>query len=175
MEEEKGSDSSRSHLRHAEDQISRINLAILTVSDSRTLETDTNGQYLKDQAREKDLNVVLYRIIPDEGARVTEMLDLAVEQADVILFNGGTGISSRDTTYDILSRKFEKPIPGFGELFRMLSYEQIGSAAMLSRAAAGIYQGRVVFCMPGSHAAVQLAWGKLIADQIKHMLWEIRR
>jgi molybdenum cofactor biosynthesis protein B len=175
MEEEKGSDSSRSHLHHAEEQISRINLAIITVSDSRTLETDTNGQFLKEQAQNQELNVVFYRIIPDEGVLVAEMLDLAAQHADVILFNGGTGISSRDTTYDILSRKFEKPIPGFGELFRMLSYEQIGSAAMLSRAAAGIYQGRVVFCMPGSHAAVQLAWEKLIVDQIKHMLWEVRR
>lgn len=175
MAEEKGSDSSRSHLHKAEEQISRINLAIVTVSDSRTLETDTNGAYLKDQALDQGLNVNLYRIIPDEGALVAEMLDLAAQQADVILFNGGTGVSSRDTTYDILSRKFEKPIPGFGELFRMLSYEQIGSAAMLSRAAAGVYQGRVVFCMPGSHAAVRLAWEKLISAQIKHMLWEIRR
>ncbi len=175
MAEEKGSDSSFSHLHHAEEQISRINLAIITVSDSRTLETDTNGQYLQAQALDQGLDVVFYRIIPDEGALVAEMLDLAVKLADVILFNGGTGVSSRDTTYDILSCKFEKPIPGFGELFRMLSYEQIGSAAMLSRASAGVYRSRVVFCMPGSHAAVQLAWDKLIVGQIKHLIWEIQR
>lgn len=172
---ENESQSSSVHQHKALEQISHIQLAVITVSDSRTQETDSNGQYLLQQAQQKEIEVPLYRIIPDEGSLVAEALDQASQIADVVLFNGGTGISKRDTTFDILSQKFTKPIPGFGELFRMLSYEQIGSAAMLSRASAGIYQGTVVFCVPGSHAAVQLAWEKLISEQMAHLLWEIRR
>ena len=163
------------HQQKAARQIHDIKLAVITVSDSRTLETDTNGQYLLAQADALHMDVPLYKIIPDEAQQVAELLDLAAELADVIVFNGGTGISTRDTTFDVLHARFEKPIPGFGELFRMLSYEQVGAAAMLSRAAAGIYRNRVVFCVPGSHAAVMLAWEQLIAGQIPHLIWEMRR
>jgi molybdenum cofactor biosynthesis protein B len=172
---EKEMQSASIHQHKAEEQISHIKLALITVSDSRTVETDTNGQYLLEQARQKGIEVPLYRIIPDEGSLVSEALSQGCQLADAVLFNGGTGISRRDTTFDILFQKFEKPIPGFGEIFRMLSYEQIGSAAILSRASAGIYQGKVVFCVPGSHAAVQLAWDKIISEQINHILWEIHR
>ena len=167
--------SSKDHQQKAANQVRDVRLAIITVSDSRTLETDTNGQYLLAQAAAMHLEVALYQIIPDEAASVAEFLDLAVELADVILFNGGTGISTRDRTFDVLNEHFERPIPGFGELFRMLSFDQVGAAAMLSRAAAGIYHNRVVFCVPGSHAAVVLAWEKLISGQIMHLLWEMRR
>lgn len=166
---------SQMHQHHASEQITQIKLALITVSDTRTFETDTNGQYLLAQTKEKGIEVPLYRIIPDEAGLVSELLEEAVEKADAILFNGGTGISRRDTTFDVLSRKFAKPIPGFGEIFRMLSYEQIGSAAILSRASAGVYKDRIVICIPGSHAAVELAWSKLISEQMAHMLWEIRR
>ena len=167
--------SSQMHQHHAQEQITNVKLALITVSDSRTVETDTNGQYLLEQAKRRSIEVPLYRIIPDEESLVSELLEEAVEKADVVLFNGGTGISKRDTTFDVLSRKFSKPIPGFGEIFRMLSYDQIGSAAILSRASAGVYKARIIFCIPGSHAAVTLAWEKLISEQMTHMLWEIRR
>ena len=101
--------------------------------------------------------------------------ELADGEARIILFNGGTGISRRDTTIDMLTAKLEKHLVGFGELFRMLSYEQIGSAAMFSRATAGTYRGKVIISTPGSPAAVQLAWEKLIAPELQHLAWEVAR
>jgi molybdenum cofactor biosynthesis protein B len=151
-------------------------LAIVTVSDTRTPETDVNYQYLKAQIEAAGHRLVDYRIIKDEPEQVGAVLDeLAAGEARLILFNGGTGIAPRDTTFDALSRKFEKVMPGFGELFRMLSYEQVGAAAMLSRASAGVYRNRVVISTPGSPAAVQLAWEKLIAPEIAHLVWEVVR
>ncbi len=120
--------------------------------------------------------MVDYRLIKDEPDQVGAVLDeLAAGEARIILFNGGTGIAPRDTTYDALSRKLEKTLPGFGELFRMFSYEQVGAAAMLSRATAGVYRGKVVFSTPGSSAAVRLAWEKLIAPELQHLAWEVAR
>ena len=93
----------------------------------------------------------------------------------VILFNGGTGFAKRDSTHDVLAGRLEKVLPGFGELFRVLSYEQVGAAAMFSRAIAGIYQGKMIFSTPGSPAAVQLAWEKLIAPDLDHLIWEMTK
>ena len=108
--------------------------------------------------------------------QVVEALDAMVETgAQLILFNGGTGISKRDRTYDALSGKLEKTLSGFGEIFRMLSYKQVGAAAMLSRATAGVYRGAVVVSTPGSPKAVQLAWEKLIQPELRHLAWEVGR
>jgi molybdenum cofactor biosynthesis protein B len=149
-----------------------VPIAVVTVSDSRTAETDTNGIWLSDAIAAAGHAVAGYRLIRDEPAQVAAALDeLAAGEARVIVFNGGTGIAPRDTTYDVLARMIEKPLPGFGELFRMLSWEQVGAAAMLSRATAGVYRGRVVFSVPGSPAAVRLAWEKLIAPEIEHVAW----
>jgi molybdenum cofactor biosynthesis protein B len=116
------------------------------------------------------------RIVRDEPAEVEAALEeLAASPAQVILFNGGTGISQRDRTYDVLSRKLEKTLTGFGEIFRMLSYEQVGSAAILSRATAGVYKGKIVVSTPGSPKAVQLAWEKLIGPELEHLAWEVVR
>jgi molybdopterin adenylyltransferase len=153
-----------------------IPVAIVTVSDSRTPETDTNAQYLRTVIQAAGHIVAGYRLVRDEPDEVVAALEeLAGGEARIVLFNGGTGISTRDTTYDALSRKLEKTLPGFGELFRMLSWEQVGAAAMLSRATAGIYRGRVVVSMPGSPAAVQLAWEKLLAPELEHLAWEVTR
>jgi len=153
-----------------------VPIAIVTVSDTRTPETDQNGPYLRGAIGDAGHRVVGYRLIKDEPDQVGAVLDeLAAGEARVILFNGGTGIAPRDTTYDALSRKLEKTLPGFGELFRMLSYEQVGAAAMLSRATAGVYRGKVVFSTPGSSAAVRLAWEKLIAPELQHLAWEVAR
>jgi molybdenum cofactor biosynthesis protein B len=142
-----------------------IPVALVTVSDSRTAALEAAGHRL-----------VAYRLIKDEPDQVTAALDeLAGGEARVILFNGGTGISRRDTTIDVLSAKLEKHLVGFGELFRMLSYEQVGSAAMFSRATAGTYRGKVVISTPGSPAAVKLAWEKLIAPELQHLAWEVAR
>lgn len=153
-----------------------VALAIVTVSDSRTPDTDVNAHYLREQIAAAGHQVVAYHLIKDEPAQVGAVLDdLVAGAAQVILFNGGTGIAPRDTTFDALSSRLEKTLPGFGELFRMLSYEQVGAAAFLSRASAGVYQGRVIISTPGSPAAVQLAWEKLIAPELAHLAWEVAR
>jgi len=153
-----------------------VPIAIVTVSDSRTPETDVNGRFLREAIAGAGHRLVAYRLIPDEPERVAAVLDeLASGEARVILFNCGTGISRRDTTYDALAAKLEKTLPGFGELFRMLSWEQVGAAAMLSRATAGVYRDAVVFSTPGSPKAVRLAWEELIAPELAHVAWELGR
>ncbi len=153
-----------------------VKLAIVTVSDTRTPETDVNRAYLNEQIAAAGYTVTAYRLIKDEPAQVVDVLDeLAATDAEIILFNGGTGISRRDTTFDALSARLEKTLPGFGEIFRMLSYAEIGGAAMLSRATAGVYRGKVIFSTPGSPAAVRLAWEKLIASEVSHLAWELVR
>jgi molybdenum cofactor biosynthesis protein B len=153
-----------------------VKVAIVTVSDSRTPDTDSNAHYLRAQLDAAGHQVVVYHLIKDEPDQVAEVLEKVVEsQVQIALFNGGTGLSKRDTTFDVLSRKLEKTMPGFGELFRMLSYEQVGASAMFSRATAGVYRGMVVISTPGSPAAVQLAWEKLIAPELEHLAWEVAR
>ena len=165
------SPSSDTHHRLAAER-GPVPVAIVTVSDSRTPETDTNGIWLREAVAAAGHAEAGYRLVRDEPAEVTAALEeMAAGAARVIVFNGGTGIAPRDTTYDVLARKIEKPIPGFGELFRMLSWEQVGAAAMLSRATAGVFRGRVVFSVPGSPAAVRLAWERLIAPEIQHLAW----
>lgn len=153
-----------------------VAVAIVTVSDTRTPDTDINAAYLREQITAAGHTVTAYRLIKDEPDQVAGVLDeLASTEARIILVNGGTGIAPRDTTFDALSRKLEKTLPGFGELFRMLSYEQVGAAAMLSRATAGVYRNKVILSTPGSPAAVRLAWEKLIAPEIAHLAWEVIR
>lgn len=153
-----------------------VAVAIVTVSDTRTVETDVNGRYLREQIEAAGHQVAAYRLIKDEPLQVEAALDeLASSAAQVLLWNGGTGIAPRDTTYDVLARKLEKTLPGFGELFRMFSYEQVGAAAMLSRATGGVYRGKVVLSTPGSPAAVRLAWEKLIGPELEHLAWEVVR
>lgn len=167
--------SAEEHRRQAGGQGS-VPLAIVTVSDTRTPETDTSGQLLRRLAEEAGHQVVEYRIVKDEADQVLRALDdFAGGEARVIVFNGGTGIGRRDRTYDVISRSLDKTLPGFGELFRMLSYQQVGAAAMLSRATAGIYRGKVVFSTPGSPDAVQLAMEKLILPELQHLAWELVR
>ena len=153
-----------------------VKIAIVTVSDSRTPESDVNAAYLHRQIEGAGHIVAAYRLIKDEPEQVVSVLDeLAAGESQLILFNGGTGISKRDNTFDALSSKLEKTLPGFGEIFRMLSYELIGAAAMLSRATAGVYAGKVIISTPGSPKAVQLAWEKLISSELQHLAWEVGR
>jgi molybdenum cofactor biosynthesis protein B len=154
-----------------------VTVAIVTVSDSRTPETDTNRIYIERVMAEAGHHVAAYRLIKDEPDQVASVLDemASTPGVQIILFNGGTGISPRDTTYDVISRKLEKPLPGFGELFRMLSWNEVGAAAMLSRATAGVYRNTLVVSMPGSPNAVQTALEKLILPEINHLAWEVIR
>ncbi|MEO8397402.1 MAG: MogA/MoaB family molybdenum cofactor biosynthesis protein [Chloroflexota bacterium] len=154
-----------------------VTVAIVTVSDSRTPETDTNRHYIEKRMAELGHKVAAYRLIKDEPDQVQAALDelVALPEVRIVLFNGGTGISPRDTTFDVISRMLEKPLPGFGEIFRMLSYSEVGAAAMLSRATAGVYKKTLVFSMPGSPNAVQVALEKLILPEINHLAWEVVR
>lgn len=154
-----------------------VMLAIVTVSDSRTPETDSNRQYLEARLSELGHQVLAYRLIRDEPDEVEAALrELAAHpRIQMLLFNGGTGISPRDRTYDVIHRMIEKPLPGFGELFRMLSYAEVGASAMMSRATAGVYQGVFVVSMPGSNNAVRTAMEKLIIPEINHLTWEMKR
>lgn len=154
-----------------------VSVALVTVSDSRTPETDVNARYLREVVEAGGHRVASYDLIRDEPDQVVATLDRVAErgEAQVVLFNGGTGISRRDNTFDALSGRLEKVLPGFGEIFRMLSYEQVGAAAILSRATAGVYRGCVVLSTPGSPAAVRLAWEKLIEPELEHLAWEVAR
>ncbi len=169
------SESSEQHRRLAAER-GPVRVAIVTVSDSRTPQTDTNRQYLEDAIRDAGHTLTDYRLIRDEPDQVLRVLEeLAQTGAQILLWTGGTGIAPRDTTYDVLARNLDKVLPGFGEIFRMLSFAQVGSAAMLSRAVGGTYKGKVVISLPGSPAAVTLAWEKLIAPELAHLAWEIAR
>jgi molybdenum cofactor biosynthesis protein B len=154
-----------------------VTVALVTVSDSRTPETDDNGIYLQQEFTARGHAVAGYRIVKDEPDQVEAALEemVALPGVQLILFNGGTGIAPRDTTYDVIARKIEKVLPGFGEIFRMLSFQQVGAAAMLSRATAGVYRGKLVFSMPGSPKAVRLALEELILPELNHLAWEIAR
>jgi molybdopterin adenylyltransferase len=153
-----------------------VAIAIVTVSDSRTPETDVNGEYLRAAIERAGHSVADYRVVPDEPDQVLAALEHSIAAgARIVIFNGGTGISRRDNTFDALSARLEKPLPGFGELFRMLSWEQVGAAAMLSRATAGTCRGAVVVSVPGSPAAVRLAWEKLLEPELEHLAWEVGR
>lgn len=170
--------NSESSARHKAAAVAQgmVPLAVITVSDSRTPETDTNYHYLRAQIEKAGHQLSAYRIVKDEPEQILGALDeLSSGTARLLLFNGGTGISRRDTTYDVLQKRLEKIIPGFGELFRMLSYDQVGSSAMFSRALAGVYHDVIVISTPGSPAAVALAWEKLIAPEIQHLAWEVTR
>ncbi len=170
------SPSSSEHKRRAAER-GPVTLAVVTVSDTRNAKTDANGAYLSGAVARSGNRLHSIRIVPDEPDQVENALNAlaAEDEVQVILFNGGTGISRRDRTYDVLSRNLEKELPGFGEIFRMLSYEQVGAAALLSRAAAGVYRGKVVISTPGSPAAVRLAWEKLLEPELAHLAWEAVR
>jgi len=151
--------------------------AILTVSDTRTPENDTSGSLIRERLETKGHRVRDYVIVPDEPAQIRVRIDQWAADANVecILSNGGTGIAQRDTTYDVISAMLEKRLDGFGEIFRQLSFQEIGAAAMLSRAVAGTYRGTLIMAMPGSTNAVRLAMDQLIAPELGHLIFELNK
>jgi molybdenum cofactor biosynthesis protein B len=151
--------------------------AVITVSDTRTIETDTGGGSVVEHLTAAGHTVVAREIIPDEPARMRPLLESLKKRDDVdaILMTGGTGITSRDQTFETVSSLLDKPLPGYGEIFRMLSYHDIGPAAILSRAVGGLIGRKVVLTMPGSPAAVRLAMEKIIVPQLSHLIREARR
>lgn len=156
---------------------SAISCAIITCSDTRTAETDTSGQLIREFLTKAGHRVGAYHVVKDEPSLVQLLIqELARNQnVEAIIINGGTGISQRDTTFEAVDGLLEKRLIGFGEIFRYLSYKDIGSSAILSRATAGLYQGKVVFSIPGSSGAVRLAMEALIIPELPHIVGEIHK
>lgn len=153
-----------------------IDCAVVTISDTRTLSTDSSGELIQQLLLAAGHKIGRYQIIPDEPIQIRAELDTAIDNTppiQVIIFNGGTGISPRDYTYDALSTALTKTLPGFGEIFRLLSYQDIGSRAISSRAIAGTYRQLLVFALPGSRGAVQLGMEKLILPELRHLVTQL--
>jgi molybdenum cofactor biosynthesis protein B len=165
------------HKQHEAQGPSAVRCAVITVSDSRTLETDTGGKSVIDHLTAAGHAIVCREIVPDEPNRMRALLMSLRDRddVDVVLMTGGTGITSRDQTFETVSGLLDKPLPGYGEIFRMLSYQDIGPAAILSRAVGGLIGRKVLLTMPGSPAAVRLAMEKIIVPQIPHLMREARR
>jgi molybdenum cofactor biosynthesis protein B len=165
------SEAVQEHRSHAP---TALNLAVLTVSDTRTLETDTSGAQLIELAEAAGHRIVERAIVPDEPDQMRLILHGFVQTPGLqaILVTGGTGVSARDQTYETVSGLLTKPLPGYGELFRMLSYAEIGPACILSRAVGGMIGRIAIFVMPGSRAAVELAMSKIILPELPHVVRE---
>ncbi len=163
------------HIMHAP---SSLRCAVITVSDTRTEETDKSGKRIIALLQEQDHEVRFYKIVTDDESSIRDAVIEAAAQPDIdaVITNGGTGIASRDVTIETVRPLLEKEIVGFGELFRMLSYtEDIGSRAMLSRAVAGVREKKAIFSLPGSTGAVTLGMNKLILPELRHVISEIRK
>lgn len=154
-----------------------VRCAVVTVSDTRTPDTDRSGQAIVTLLTGAGHVVVQREIVRDEPAQIRALVEqfAAREDIDAVLLTGGTGLGSRDQTFETLGPLLTKTLPGFGELFRMLSYQEIGPAAMLSRAVGGLVKRLVVLAMPGSEAAVRLAMERLILPELGHLVREARR
>lgn len=163
------------HSPHPDQSSLKVNCAVITVSDTRSPETDRSGQLIGQLLLEAGHRVSVYQILKDEPAQIQAQLAELGQGSDVdaVIFNGGTGIAPRDTTYDALESLLDKTLPGFGEIFRFLSYQEIGSRAIASRAVAGVYRSKLVFSIPGSTAAVKLAVQQLILPELVHLVTQL--
>jgi molybdenum cofactor biosynthesis protein B len=166
-----------SHLEHRATAPASVACAVLTVSDTRTEATDTSGRAIADLLAEHGHRVVARHIVRDEPGDVRAFVEaqLASDDVQIVITTGGTGISSRDGTYEVVSALLDRTLEGFGELFRMLSYEDIGAAAMMSRAVAGTSRRKIVISLPGSERAVRLAMQKLLLPELGHLVREVSR
>lgn len=162
-------------LPHPDTQPLLVNCAVITVSDTRSPETDRSGQLIQQLLRDAQHRVVDYAVLRDEPAQIEPYIQRCSQRPDIqaVILNGGTGIAPRDTTYDAIVRLLDKELPGFGELFRWLSYQEIGSRAMASRAVAGVCQTTLIFSLPGSSNAVKLAMEKLILPELAHLTKQV--
>lgn len=169
------SESADCHRRAASGQIARC--ALLTVSDSRAAGNDGGGDTIESRLTVAGHEIADRRWVPDEAHDIARVLTewLSRDDVQVIFTTGGTGISTRDTTVEVVERFLDKRLDGFGELFRMLSYQEVGAAAMLSRTVGGLAHGVFIFALPGSVAAVELALDRLILPELEHLVWERRR
>ena len=155
---------------------STLRFAVLTISDTRELATDRGGDYLAEAIAKSGHALVRRRIVRDEAEEIRSAVEelTGAAEVDLVLTTGGTGIAPRDRTYEALQGLFDPEIPGFGELFRWLSYQEIGSAAILSRATAGLIRRKVVVALPGSPKALRLAWEKILLPEAGHLVAQAR-
>jgi molybdenum cofactor biosynthesis protein B len=162
---------------HRQASPTRVSCAVITVSDTRMLETDASGAAIVSMLEGAGHVVGSRGIVPDDADRIGAALDaaLAADGVQAVITTGGTGISARDCTFEVVSARLEKRLDGFGEIFRSLSYGQVGAAAILSRACAGLVKRRILIALPGSEAAVRLAMEKLILPEIGHLVREATR
>lgn len=162
---------------HRRDQKAEAVVALMVTSDTRTLKTDETGKKAIQLLEEEGHKVAKYIVVGNDTVRIREAFQgfLDDERIQMIITSGGTGIGMRDKTVDAVSGYFDKRLEGFGELFRRLSYEEIGVAAMISRATAGVADGKLVFCLPGSKGAMETALRRIILPALGHMLWELKR
>lgn len=153
-----------------------IKCAVITVSDTRTPETDKSGQLIQQLLVDANHQISFYTVVRDEPSEIQELLSYCDYQFELeaIIFNGGTGIAPRDTTYDVISNWLTKTLPGFGEIFRYLSYLEIGSRAIASRAVAGVKNQKLIFSLPGSSNAVKLAMNQLILPELNHLVKQVQ-
>ena len=152
-----------------------VKCAVITISDSRTEATDSSGKLMKDLLLRAGHTVLFYVVVKDDGKAIADAVEQASWTCDVIITNGGTGLGRRDVTVPTLAPLMERPLPGFGELLRVLSYQAIGSPAMLTGALAGVYHGRLLFCLPGSPDACRLAMEALILPEVGHAIGVMKR
>jgi molybdenum cofactor biosynthesis protein B len=166
-----------SHVEHRERAPRSVRCFVLTVSDTRTEETDTGGRAIVNLLTAAGHQVAGRAIVKDDLDLIRAAIErqLANPDVQIVITTGGTGITSRDSTYEAVTALLEKRLDGFGELFRMLSYEQIGAAAIMSRACAGLAAGRVIVALPGSEAAVRLAMERLLVPELGHLVAEAGR
>lgn len=168
---------SQSTQQHRSEAPKAVRCAVVTVSDTRTLDTDRGGKMLEESLVAAGHTVVRREIVPDDQRRIRSLVEELADATalDAILITGGTGIAARDQTFETVNSLLTKTLPGYGELFRMLSYEDIGPAAMLSRTIGGVIGQVVLLTMPGSPAAVRLALDKLILPELAHVCYEARK
>ena len=166
-----------SYQEHKKEAPQSVSCAVLTVSDSRTEQNDDSGRLIRQKLGENGHTLVAYAVLTDEvdliGNKILELL--GQDELQVIIVNGGTGASHRDVTVETVSSILEKRLDGFGELFRFLTYQEIGTASIMSRAVAGVARGKVILCLPGSPAAAELAMEKIILPEIGHLVREVTR
>ena len=163
--------------KHREAAPEKTRVALLTISDTRTRETDTGGDIAEELLRDAGQEIVARQIVRDEVTAIrSNLIDLlARSDVDAVITTGGTGISARDTTYEVVERMIEKQLDGFGEIFRTLSYKEIGAAAIMSRALAGSVGTKFIASLPGSRNAVRLAVEKLLVPELAHIVFELRK
>lgn len=162
--------------RERADKEAPVRCAILTVSDSKTPETDTSGRKAFEILRKFGHTVVAHELVANDRKKIADAAERAFKEADLVVTIGGTGASRKDVTVEALRPLLQKELPGFGEMFRALSVKEIGTAAMMSRALLGVTEeGNVVAALPGSEAAVRLALEEILMNELKHLAWEVRR